>query len=304
MNEESSQRSNLTTAESLPIIFGSFSVEECQERRHSMPLQFVEMPAKNQETKTLSPPNSPHLEVSQPKTTSWAELAKMKRPNVTEKLTDQKRDKPEEEVASPIFQETERNTLVHIISTFTTADNHNAPKIRPRGLMNQENTCFLHVVLQPLIFCPPFVQLIRRFDAEIVKRSGYTLPLLQAMIRFVREFEPIDRSETIKAMRKKQNAFFPDYLYKALHEIKSITRGQQEDAQEFLGAILDILHEEFMMILRDDAWRKGLESKSNYVSSSYEDKRHDQEAEWLEIGPKKKVSIMREVRLNFFFFFY
>jgi ubiquitin C-terminal hydrolase len=178
--------------------------------------------------------------------------------------------------------------------------NFNEPlNIRPRGLINRENTCFLNAILQPLIFCPPFVSLIRQFDEDMIKNSNIHSPLLLAMIQFIKEFEEkdsvsIQQSKPLTQKKKKQSdAFFPKDLWTALQKLRTISNGHQEDAQEFLGLILDTLHEEFSSIIKsvDFSYEELSEAfGQSKISSS------DDDSEWIEVGPKKKLSSTREVR--------
>ena len=243
---------------------------------------------------------------------SWAELAKGKRTNsgptamIRHKSMEETKTKM---LTKPTLQLSQKDQVKHIwkiISEFE-IDFNQPRNTRPRGLINKENTCFLHVALQPLIFCPPFVRFIQQFTEEMIHESTYSLPLLTAMTRFVKEFEDKDEFKGLESMKSAKwksymlpnDAFFPDYLYLTLHNLKSTIRGRQEDAHEFLEVILNGLHEELASILRDHQLNNS--HIPNTISYDMRDRRvfeeteNDSASEWFEVGPKNKVFVTRKV---------
>ena len=88
----------------------------------------------------------------------------------------------------------------------------------------------------------------------------------------------------------------------------SLQRGHQEDAEEFLGFLLDTLHEELLVALRRLAARSGTEEEAEEGAEGVvaeDDEAEEQrivrrpsspEAEgWMEVGTKGRVAHTRTV---------
>ena len=94
-------------------------------------------------------------------------------------------------------------------------------------------------------------------------------------------------------------------------------QGRQEDAEEFLGCVLDKLHEEMVAAKRaaseertcdgggtkpTDETEKGCgskeaEPKRGDIHESEAEKEGNGDDEWEQVGPKNKSTITRQVRL-------
>ena len=80
--------------------------------------------------------------------------------------------------------------------TSPSPDNATLPRSRPRGLINEGNMSFVNAVLQLLVSCPPFWDLLRNLGLLMVQRrlgsgqqtGGGTTTLVDATIRFLDEF--------------------------------------------------------------------------------------------------------------------
>lgn len=147
-------------------------------------------------------------------------------------------------------------------------DNRLAIKsITPRGIVNNANICFMSSVLQVLLYCRPFVDILNVLSSRnLSSRVGSSsVKLLDAYIAIYKQFDKefVNKTQALskdkkingkmKADQRPQNsmaeAVKPDTFYKTLSTIpkfKDLQWGHQEDAEEFLTHLLDQLHEEMI----------------------------------------------------------
>ncbi|EMR08095.1 hypothetical protein PNEG_03535 [Pneumocystis murina B123] len=191
--------------------------------------------------------------------------------------------------------------------------NHNV-LIQPRGLINIGNVCFMNVILQVLVFCPPFYNLLDEIGKKMTHSLVNNTSLISALISFIREFPIIDKpvlngGTTVKKddFEEFGEPFIPEYVYMAMRGNKlfdSMRRGHQEDAEEFLGLLLDALHEEFVQEMKPnaDVFPNNTIRYINCVdfvsTNSFDYSQDKNENEWVEVGPKQKTSIMRSATVS------
>lgn len=113
--------------------------------------------------------------------------------------------------------------------------------VKPRGLTNTGNICYMNAILQVLLYCEPFNKTLKLIESKSIGSLSQksSTPLLDIVIKFFNEFSQPSNSKPIS----------PDSFYMNLitHEkFSHLKWGQQEDAEEFLGYFLDGLHEEFL----------------------------------------------------------
>ncbi|KAH3675729.1 hypothetical protein WICMUC_002521 [Wickerhamomyces mucosus] len=120
------------------------------------------------------------------------------------------------------------------------------PKITPRGLVNTGNICFMSSILQLLLHCSPFYQSLTAISNKTVGsliKSESKTPLFDALVEFFTEFNLTKETDS-----EFGDSIVPTEIYKAItaHErFQHLQWGQQEDAEEFFGYLLDGLNEEF-----------------------------------------------------------
>jgi ubiquitin carboxyl-terminal hydrolase 10 len=165
--------------------------------------------------------------------------------------------------------------------------------LEPRGLVNTGNMCYMNSVLQILVSCVPFYQ----FLDHIGKRASHSFhsdfPMVDALIMFMKEFRVIDaaRNEEQLRMRLKANeleqygeAFIPEFVYEVIRQLprfRDMRRGHQQDAQEFLGFLLEEMHEECA---------RATSAKPSAEPASTDSENGDG---WLEVGHKQKPAVTR-----------
>ncbi|KAI4189965.1 MAG: hypothetical protein L6R41_001073 [Letrouitia leprolyta] len=190
------------------------------------------------------------------------------------------------------------------------SDNDRIVFIEPRGLVNTGNLCYMNSVLQVLIFCVPFYTLLEKLSKRATHNFNSDTPLVDAMIMFMHEFCVIDTAESVEKLRlrlRKEEleqygkAFIPEFVYgviRRLPRFSTMRRGHQQDAEEFLGFLLEEMHDECSRALRISSPNTGpgiVTSTNGVVSPTSESTSSTSAADggWLEVGPKQKAAITR-----------
>ena len=134
-----------------------------------------------------------------------------------------------------------------------------AMAIKPRGLQNKNNYCYVNATLQALLACPAFFNVMKYIPLN-EDPIDHQVPLIKSIHKFVNQFEKMDRSKSTS------NASTPNHKdivcgqpfdpIDVLEEIARLRRipieivqNQQEDAHELLTQLLNELHEEICSIL-------------------------------------------------------
>uniref|UniRef100_A0A182SZF3 ubiquitinyl hydrolase 1 n=1 Tax=Anopheles maculatus TaxID=74869 RepID=A0A182SZF3_9DIPT len=132
--------------------------------------------------------------------------------------------------------------------------------ITPRGLINRSNYCYINTILQALVACPPFYHLMRTIrNLPAAKNAKHPKPFIDAMCSLVSEFSQLPiRSKPQRGEKGKKDdipeiqvdtPFEPTVVHKMLNGIRSDIfqiEGRQEDAEEFLGCVLNRLNDEMI----------------------------------------------------------
>ncbi|KAJ3145087.1 hypothetical protein HDU86_001158 [Geranomyces michiganensis] len=194
-----------------------------------------------------------------PPARSWAELAKAPPSNGV---------KP-----SAIIVPNRRPSAPSVATMAVTYTGH---LIHPRGLLNPGNLCYQNAVLQALLHCRPLYNLLRTVGLTSKHALGAKPTVLQAVLMFLAEFPEDAPGTELKQTGTDESAFAPEYIYTALQEtgyFEKAAKGRQEDAQEYLGFLLDALHEELL-------------AKEKAASPT---PAAEQPQSWVEVGKKNKA---------------
>lgn len=151
-------------------------------------------------------------------------------------------------------------------------------------------------ILQALVFCPPFYNLIRLLGQSLPHDLSGANRLLEATIWLVNEYKVIQRPDMV-IPREWSDPFLPEQVYEALRHNKrfeTLQQGQQEDAQEFLGFFLDTLHEELLAAIEksDRAIQNKVEQTTHTLAGGHDDD------DWEEVGQKGRTATTRKADMK------
>jgi len=193
---------------------------------------------------------------------------------------------------------------------------HKPLQLQPRGLTNRSNYCYINAILQALIACPPFYNLMKAIPPSQDNKNGKSrTPIIDSMIKFVNEFSlmslntrPVGRREKIQATKDGAAgaaaevvtgpAFEPVYVYKMLSAMQSAfpVEGRQEDAEEFLSCLLNGLNDEMLEAMKlIEPQSNGLTNgdvTTNGDTTSNGDYDPEQDHEWTEVVNKNNKSVV------------
>ncbi|KAI5968556.1 hypothetical protein CANMA_002301 [Candida margitis] len=171
--------------------------------------------------------------------------------------------------------------------------------VKPKGLTNTGNICFMNSILQSLLYCQPFNKLLKLIETKSIGDLVVSSqPLIDATIKLYNEFKPSENKLPV--------SIEPFYAALSKHKkFQHLKWGQQEDAEEFLGYYLDALNEEMIFALKKlntpqvdqliQSYTQDDVAKFKYnvktcIKRIKKDEQGEEESEWNEVGGKKNIT--------------
>ncbi|KAI1179138.1 cysteine proteinase [Nemania sp. FL0916] len=203
------------------------------------------------------------------------------------------------------FGKSNANTLAEALRDFKVSKGQTIAFLEPRGLVNTGNMCYMNSVLQALVFCTPFYDFLDQVSKKVAHSFKSETPLIDAMVMFLREYRVIDSADSADQLQRRLkseqleqygDSFIPEFVYDAMKRLPrfaTMERGHQQDAEEFLGFLLQALSDECAHVMRrlDDTSSTN-DSPSTSVSASSPTST-TAKSEWLEVGRKQKAAVTR-----------
>ncbi|KAI9188694.1 hypothetical protein H9P43_000115 [Blastocladiella emersonii ATCC 22665] len=229
-------------------------------------------------------------------------------------------------------------SLAELAKSYT--DEFAGTTIPPRGLINNGNMCFLNVILQPLLHSPPFRNLLRTINTRVARSMRDNNRLVEAFVDFFKEYTDEDAKKIVAAAaaaaseaaatngrgrsreragtpstavtaavpETKSSSLLPEPIYDVVRAQRkmALVKGRQEDAEEFLGFLLDGLHLEFVAAMKaaaeaEEAAALAAKQRSGSTSSlnGNGNGASGDDGEWLEVSHghgKHRTAVTRSVQ--------
>ena len=174
---------------------------------------------------------------------------------------------------------------------------------QPRGLINRGNLCYIHAALQAIVSCREFSSLIQAFEPfPSLSTKPSATPVFDSLILFLHDYATIKipvfvttgRSKKIPQIKPTPTPIEPIYVYNMIKKLRpqNLSLRRQEDSEEFLGFILQKLHEEMSYVIQIYKTDANIQSPNREIESPVFDD------EWLEVGKRNKTASTRRNVIN------
>ncbi|KAI0414071.1 hypothetical protein F5X98DRAFT_259471 [Xylaria grammica] len=205
------------------------------------------------------------------------------------------------------FAKSNTSSLAEALRDYQVSNDHKVAFLEPRGLVNTGNMCYMNSVLQALIFCTPFYDFLDQVNKKAAYSFNSETPVIDAMVMLLREYKVIDSATSVDQLQRRLkseeleqygDAFIPEFVYDAMKRLPrfaSMQRGQQQDAEEFLGFLLQAIGDECTHVMRQLNEPSAVTTNSStatFLGASSPTSTNDS-SEWLEVGRKQRAAITR-----------
>ncbi|XP_059054008.1 ubiquitin carboxyl-terminal hydrolase 10 [Achroia grisella] len=186
----------------------------------------------------------------------------------------------------------------------------------PRGLTNRSNYCYVNSILQALIACPPFYNMLKSLPYQ-TRRGKSSTPVIDSMVELCYEFSPAagggaggaGGARGARRGAEGGGAGPPGVpggppldgaaglrVLRALRPFPGSQEGRQEDAEEFLGCLLNSLNDEMLELIKlvEPEEPKDANGQPNgVIPQEQKPEEDDDDDEWKVMGPRNRGAVER-----------
>lgn len=203
------------------------------------------------------------------------------------------------------FAKSNASSLAEALRDYQVSNGQKIAFLEPRGLVNTGNMCYMNSVLQALVFCTPFYDFLDQVSKKVAHSFKSETPLIDAMVMFLREYKVIDSAVSVDQLRRRLkseeleqygDSFIPEFVYDAMKRLPrfaTMQRGHQQDAEEFLGFLLQALSDECTQVMRHLDESSAATDSPAASTDETSPTSPSAENEWLEVGRKQRAAITR-----------
>ncbi|XP_045496030.1 proline-rich extensin-like protein EPR1 isoform X2 [Colias croceus] len=176
----------------------------------------------------------------------------------------------------------------------------------PRGLTNRSNYCYVNAILQALIACPPFYNMLKALPYQ-TRRGKSSTPVIDSMVELCYEFSPLaGPNRRARGDATNSTVSVPAgppldgsaglRVLRALRPFPGSQEGRQEDAEEFLGCLLNSLNDEMLELIKlvePDEPKETNGKPNGVVTQEQPPEEDDDDDEWKVMGPRNRGAVER-----------